>query len=315
MKTRTLRSLFAFILLLLLSLEAIAQTPNEAVTEVQVVEEPRVLFIGHNMTPTTEAPSGGEWTLGTYALGAELGKGWFLATSPWIWASYNSANVHLKYANQVSSRDRVGFFFSYFESFESEPLATNFAGSSPLCPPGRNCRRPPGQAAETTTVVYGLNRYQWQSASSHLLYSHEFDSGLKFYGNTKYTHYWNDDLPYSLRMDPGADSIRNQIDVTTLISDSFGKSPFHWAVEVGALGLNYIYPYFHGGLSLSYRSSSWLIQAGASYTAQFQELSQRSAWVPGRFDTRIHRSQSGQNYYFRYLQTALHPEVQLQFSF
>jgi hypothetical protein len=117
-------------------------------------------------------------------------------------------------------------------------------------------------------------------------------------------------------MDPGSDSIRGQLDFTQLTEIKLANPHYRLGLEAGVLGVNYLYPYLHLGTSLTYLTPRWLVQVGASYTIQVRELFQESGWHPGRFDSRLHTSQSdGQIYYFRYLQTALHPEIQLQYYF
>jgi hypothetical protein len=275
------------------------------------------ILIGHNLTPTTEVLRAGDSTVGTYAVGYALTDHLFLATSPWIWVSYNTANVHLKWATDVTENQRIGFFASYFESYDSSPLLTEINGSGGSdCRPGdRNCSAPRGSNPASGTDVQIADRYQWRSFSTHALYSYAFKYATT-YVSLKYSYFYNDDMPYSIRMDPGSDDIRDQWDFSALTAVPIPGSDFLWNFEVGGLGLNYLQPYLQLGSSIAYKSESWLIQVGASYTARFNELSQSTAWSPGRYDSRVHYSEStGENYYFRYLQTALHPEIQLQFFF
>ena len=283
-------------------------------------------LIGHNVTPTTETPRQGVGTVGNYALGWGLTDNLFLATSPWIWVSYNTANLHLKWAKNVSQKSRFGVFASYFESYNSEPFLTAVNGSNWNDGPGGNGPGgggPPGGGpggggggGGSARTYAALSRYQWQSASVHFLYSYAFNPDDKIYFNLHYGYFWNDEFPYSIRMDPGTDTIREQIDLTALTSVRMGDSDFHWLFEFGGLGLNYWQPYMQLGSSIAYKSASWLVQLGASYTIQFSEINKKASWTPGRYDSRLHYSNTeGRYYYYRYLQTALHPEVQLQYFF
>ncbi|MEN0060285.1 MAG: hypothetical protein AAGB31_15710 [Bdellovibrio sp.] len=278
------------------------------------------IFIGHNVTPTTDTLAAGEWTVGTYAVGVGLTDSLFIATSPWIGLSYNTANVHLKWADDFSADSRWGVFLSYFESYDSEPFLRGVTGSNFDSRPDRNNGgRPPGSGGLgglATTTYVALSRYQWKSGSVHALYSKHWDSGDVLYFNLHYAYFWDDEFPYSIRMDPGSDDIRDQVDLTALAKIRLGASDFYWNFEAGGLGLNYIYPYLQVGSSLAYASSSWLVQVGASYTVRFSEAGQASGWRPGRYDTRQHYSETEEEYYYyRYLQTALHPEIQLQYFF
>jgi hypothetical protein len=281
----------------------------------------KAFFIGHNMTPTTETLKPGVATFGDYAAGVGLSDSLFVATSPWIWVSYNTANLHFKWTRPLDPQSRYGFFLSYFESYASAPLVEDLGGSTNTGRPG-NGAPPPHHASINPLAVTAntptfriMDRYQWKSTSLHGLYSHKYDFGATTYYSLKFSYFWNDDAPYSIRMDPGSDGIRGQVDLTTLTKFPFWES-FSANIEFGGLGLNYIYPYAHGGLSLAYMSKSWLVDLGASYTVQFRELGQSTAWAPGRYDGRAHTSAiDGETFYFKYLQTALHPEVQFQYFF
>lgn len=279
-------------------------------------QENQVFFIGHNMTPSTATVKKSHWTAGNYALGYGITDQLFVAVSPWIWASYNTSNYHLKWIYQEDANSSVAFQVSYFDSFKSEPLITPVGSTVVQRPPPVGLLPGPQPPPSQNVSFQGLNRYQWTSYSLHALYSHQYSSKTVQYYNLKYSYYINDDLPYSIRMDPGRDSIRDQFDLTTLFKIPVLQEDVYCALEVGIVGANYEYPYGHFGASLSYLSASWLFQLGLSYTAQLRELGSTSAFEIGRFDSRIHYSDSEkQYYYFRYLQTAVHPEIQVQYNF
>ncbi len=263
----------------------------------------RSIVVGHNVTPSAATPKKGTWTVGNYAMGAGITDSVFLATSPWIWSSYNTANIHLKLSTPVSRKVRVGFFGSYFQSYDSGPFLVS---------------QPTGLHASTQStkrVVSDTNRYQWQSASAHLISSVEASDAITVNFNAHYAYFWNDDFPYSIRMDPGRDSLRGQVDVSTLTEFKIPDTEMSWLFELGALGLNYAAPYLQIGSSLVYKDQSWLVQFGASYSVAFNEARYQTGWAPGRYDSRTHTTSDGQAYRQRYLQTALHPEVQVQYFF
>lgn len=263
----------------------------------------RSVVVGHNVTPSALTPKKGVWTVGNYAVGVGITDNIFLATSPWVWTSYNTANIHLKFSAPVSRKARVGFFASYFESFDSTQFLV---------------KQPTGLHASTLSSkseVADTNRYQWQSASAHLLSSVEASDSITVNFNAHYAYFWNDDFPYSIRMDPGRDSLRGQVDLSTLTEVKVADSEMSWLFELGALGVNYAAPYLQVGSSLVYKDQSWLVQFGASYTVAFNEARYQTGWSPGRYDSRTHYTADGQAYRQRYLQTALHPEVQLQYFF
>jgi hypothetical protein len=246
-------------------------------------EQGQAVDIGHNMTPTTRTLRPGGWTVGSYAVVYGPSESIFIATSPWIWLNYNSANLHLKWAPRTEGPNRFGIFASYFESLQKA-----FVGEAP---------------------------YFWKSASLHLLASRRWDPDLETFLSLRSSYFWNDDRPYSIRMDSGADSIRGQFDITTLTRLTLENRSFLLGFEFGTVGVNYIYPYLHLGTSVSYIHGPWLVQAGFSYTIQWRELHDSKGLRPGRIDSRIRKSPyDGQNYFFPY-ETALHPEMQLQYFF
>lgn len=301
---------------------ALAQTQRYYLSTGGSTGQRKAILIGHNVTPTTDIPPPGVWTVGTYAVGVSPTKNLFIASSPWIWSTYNTANIHVKWTDQISRNLHYSLFASYFESFNSTPFITEANGSTrpigtnPFPGGGGRHFRRPSIAATANETVLQTNRYQWQSASLHLLTGYAFGDRASFYTNVHYGYFWNDDFPYSIRMDPGRDSIRGQIDVTTLTQIRLGSSAMHWLFELGGLGLNYEAPYLQVGTSLAYQGRTWLLQAGASATMQFSEAIYQSGWTPGRYDDREHWSKSeNRSYWFRYLQTALHPEVQVQYYF
>lgn len=270
------------------------------------------VFIGHNLTPSTDTAGKHKVTLGNYAAGFGVTENLFIATSPWILFSYNTANIHLKYTEVLSPKSTAGIFMSYFDSYDSESLM----GSAPYGSGPGNTPFAVGDGLPSgSSITPGTNRYQWTSYSVHGLYSYRYDSGTTQYLNLKYSYFVNDEMPYSLRMDPGDDSIRDQIDLSTLFKMPV-EDDVSVALEGGLLGANYKNPFAHIGASFVFQQPQWLVQVGASYTAPVAELGRSSAFEVGRMDQRVHYSQiAGQYYTERYLQVAVHPEIQIQFNF
>lgn len=311
---------FLFALIFSISIQAFAEDYEEGPPPPpKPVKKQRAILIGHNVTPTTETVGAGVFTVGNYAVGVGLSDHLFIASSPWIWVSYNTANFHFKWNADINANSKFAVMGSYFHSYSSSPLVPEIGGSKVGTRPGGP---PPtvggiGTHAAAGQVIYGgLNRYQWESASIHLLYSYTFLPWWTSYFNLHYGYFWNDDFAYSIRMDPGNDTIRGQVDATTLSALKLGETGFLINLEAGLLGANYNYPYLQLGTSLAFMSRLWLIQAGASATMQADEAGLTTGWLPGRYDSRLHVSSSKNKlYYYRYLQTAVHPEIQLQFFF
>lgn len=270
-------------------------------------------FIGHNLTPSTDDIRGGTFTAGNYALGYALADNLLIATSPWIWYSYNTQNIHLKYTHALSPKSDIGFFVSYFDSYSSGPLLSQNTPNSQPIPFGPGPQR--SEVLPSGTALATTNRYQWTSYSAHALYGYHYDNGMTQYFNLKYSYFLNDELPYSLRMDPGDDSIRDQIDVSTLlrirVTDKLG-----FGLETGLIGLNYLTAYNHFGASFTVQEPNWMLQLGASYTVPTNELGTPAGSEVGRWDNRVHYSEVAKQYYTeRYLQVAVHPEIQIQVYF
>jgi hypothetical protein len=116
-------------------------------------------------------------------------------------------------------------------------------------------------------------------------------------------------------MDPGNDEIRDQIDVSTLMKFPVDTGS-SISVEGGLLGMNYVDPYAHMGASVTFQKQSWLVQLGASYTVPLKLLGTSDGTDVGRMDERVHYSEIAKKYYTeRYLQIAVHPEIQVQYNF
>jgi hypothetical protein len=304
------------ILLLILILPLFAFTAeNQFAQKRKITRKPAQaqntqLFIGHNLTPSTDVLPSGKYTVGNYAAGFGITENLLVATSPWIWSTYNTMNLHLKYSQVLNPKSTVGVMASYFDSFgSSDDLVDNGYLSMPSNTP-MSMSLPTG-----AQVAVGTNRYQWTSYNVNGLYSYRYDNGNTQYLNLKYSYFINDDRPYSLRMDPGDDGIRDQIDISTLVKFPIDNGA-SLAVEGGLLGLNYVKPFAHMGASVAFQKQSWLVQLGASYTVPLEQLGTTGGMNIGQMDERVHYSEIAKKYYTeRYLQIAVHPEIQVQYNF
>lgn len=247
--------------------------------------EPKSILIGHNATPTTHALVPRTITIGNYGVGYSPSDSILIATSPWIWTSYNTANLAGKWTQPVSDRWRIGAFAAYFRSIEDRPLVK--AGT--------------------------LQRYQFETAVLQALASYQWHRAIVHAG-FKYSYFINDYYPYSLRLDPGDDSIRDQFDLTVLVEQKISER-MRLNFEFGTLALTALQPYGHVGVSWSMLFDSWLLQLGGSYTAQWSSVGSDQFWTPGAGNNRWKRNSDGQFYGTGYLVTALHPEIQIQYFF
>lgn len=291
---------------------ALAETTSTTIEKRRVNEDVRreklSIEIGHNATPTTWMMPKNTWTVGPYGVAYQAAEDLMIATSPWLWYSYNTANLNLKWVKRISSGLRVGVFSSYFESYESRPFIH--------CEDKWRCD---GTLIVSNGKVYGtgygryVDRYQFQALTNQALLS--FDaSRFTITSALKYSYFFNDDKPYSLRPDPGTDKIRGQIDLTFLVEKPLANH-VQLNVEFGSLGLNDLEPYLHLGSSVSVIFSRWLVQLGGSLTTRFSSIGTDEFWDPGAFEQRVHTSKEGQLYNGRYLVMGLHPEIQVQYFF
>lgn len=289
MRTR-LQVVFGILLIgVSLSWASSADADPEGVSALKIVSpkvesEIKSIFIGHNATPTTYALPAHTITIGNYGVGYSPSDTTLIATSPWIWTSYNTANIVGKWAKPVSDRWRIGAFAAYFRSVEDRPLIKDGA----------------------------LQRYQFETAALQALASYQWHRTIVHAG-LKYSYFINDDRPYSLRMDPGDESIRDQLDLTMLVEQKISEK-MRLNFEFGILALTALRPYGHVGISWCVLLDSWLLQLGASYTAQWASVGTDQFWTPGTGNNRWKSNSDGQ-LYTGYMVTALHPEIQIQYFF
>ncbi|CAN5727955.1 hypothetical protein BH10BDE1_BH10BDE1_30050 [soil metagenome] len=281
-------------------------------------EPDRLAFeIGHNATPTSYAMKAKTWTVGQYGAGYALSDSLFIATSPWIWASYNTMNLTAKWIKPVTSKVRAGFFAAYFQSYEATPFlkcSSEWAcgGAEPI---DGLVRMPDGTVYPMANSPYfvQVTRYQFQAAVAQALLGVDLGR-FTVHSGLKYSYFFYDDYPYSLRMDPGDDAIRGQLDATVLIEHRLNER-VRLNFEFGSLGLTDLEPYLHLGTSITLMSPRWLVQLGGSMTGKLGDVGSDTFWTPGVFDQRLHASREGQQYFGRYLTSAVHPEVQIQYFF
>ncbi len=281
----------------------------------------RPVFLGHNASPSSYSLGSGQVTVGNFGIAAGITEQITVATSPWLWASYEAANVHLKWTRATKDDSRVGVLVSYFETF-GEKSFLRCAGDWS----GYSCPNQPAEIVQerrrADPLGYRLmeaisavpTRYQFQVVATHFLYG--MDSGQQTYHfNFKLSYFFNDDLPYSIRIDPGSDDIRGQADATVIVEHRTNDS-LRFNFETGVLGLNAIVPSGHLGASAAWTSGFWIVQIGASATWMLPNTGPKMIEYLGSSESRIHTAKDGQ-YYFggRYRQTSIHPEFQVQYFF
>lgn len=266
--------------------EMSSETPTEQAPEVPSPSPKKAVIFGHNVTPTTQVLAANDFTVGNYVLGWGATSEWTVAVSPWIWFQYNTPNFHMKWGKKYSDYINYGLFFSYFHSDRhSNPMSSQ-------------------------------NLYQWQSASLHGLYSVKTASNKTFYFNLHYAYFWNEDMPYSIRMDPGTE-ISGQIDLTSLTQIPLSWKNTSVLLEFGGLGINYLYPYVQVGASIAYQGQHWLLQFGYSYTTKFADIGSGKPYDTTRWqEPRWQENKSDDMFSnYRYYEASTHPEIHIQYFF
>lgn len=281
----------------------------------------KTVFLGHNASPSSYALGAGQVTAGNFGIAAGITDQITIATSPWLWASYEAANVHLKWINERNNGARVGALVSYFETFGDKPFLRCVRDLGDYFCPNQSSevveqrRQANGLGYEYDEAVSAFpDRYQFQAIAAHLLYG--IDSGRKSYHfNFKFSYFFNDDRAYSIRVDPGSDEIRGQLDATVLVEHRFNQT-LRFNFEAGFLGLTAIVPSGHVGISSAWAAGSWIAQLGASATWKLPNTGPGMIENIGVSDVGFHTAKDGQYYYGgRYYESSIHPELQIQFFF
>jgi hypothetical protein len=116
-------------------------------------------------------------------------------------------------------------------------------------------------------------------------------------------YFFDETAPFSLRREPyNTDAYQVSLSALNEIRLPAG---FGILVEFGMLGLNYVYPEMHYGLSVNHRSNHFLVQLGFSQTMTAGTLSRL-------FKTNQIVSLTGGDPGYDF---SMHPEVQLQLFF
>ncbi len=220
---------------------------------------------GHNLASTSETLPKGQITAGNYALGVGVTDRFTVATSPWLIFGYNLNNLIARHSIPVGLDHEIGQQLGYFESN-------------------------PGLG----------NGYVMKAASYTATWKATIDPSYTLYVSGNYMYFWNEQRPFSLRREPFNDQ-PYQYSISTLHQFHISQK-FLTQFEAGVLGLNYTYPFYHGGASLGYFGKDFSCQVGASVSRvaipthwQRPDYSERTA-VEGESTEAI----------------SVHPEVQIQ---
>jgi hypothetical protein len=246
----------------------LTQTVSPVVS--QATPEFRSVLFGHNLTPTTDTLPKGAVTLGNYVAGVGVTDRLTFASSPWLYESYNMYSAIVKFRGCLSQGETK---CDWDWAVQSMYLKTGH---------------------------FGLNSYQMTALSSSFIVKKDFADFYSVNFAVNYMYFFDETNPFSLRREPYNDD-PYQFSVTTLQEV---RLPGHFGllVEAGMLGLNYVYPEIHIGLSMSHRSRFTLAQIGFSQTFT-------SGTVSRLFSTQQTQALGGGEPGYDF---SMHPEVQFQ---
>lgn len=231
------------------------------------------ILFGHNVTPTTYTLPRSVVTVGNYVAGVGVTDRLTLATSPWLYYSYNMYSAVVKYRGC---------------------LEAGVAG----------CDWDWGvQAMYLKTGHFGSSSYQMTAVSGSFVVKKDFADFYSLNLAVNYMYFFDETAPFSLRREP-YNNDAYQVTASTLQEV---RLPGHFGllVETGILGVNYVYPEIHVGLSVSHRSRVTLAQFGFSQTYT-------SGTLAHMFSTNqtqaLSSGEPGRDF-------SMHPEIQFQAFF
>ena len=190
------------------------------------------ILFGHNLAPTAETMSKGDWTVGTYYAGVGVTDNITVGLSTWMIWGYNLDNVILRFRHPFFAEE-ISHQVAYFKSNEQ----------------------------------WGT-RYVQESISYWLTYPFKFER-YTFNTTLNYMYFWNELRPFSLRREPFNNQAQ-QITISTLHQFYFSETTT-LQFELGILGANYVYPNLDIGASIAFRplNQKWLLQIGASVSNRY----------------------------------------------
>lgn len=188
-------------------------------------------WLGHNLSQTSYVPMGGELTFGTQAAGVGILDKVFVATSPWLYMSYNMNNVFVKATTTRLRENNVAFTYGYFKTAEFYPS------------------------------IYVMEAHSFWAIKTFAV-----TDVWRAHVNLNYMYFADETIPFSLRREPFNDEPW-QISLTSL-NELMVSRHVVFGAEFGVLGMNYTYPHLHVGASVQYRNKNWLAQLGVSGSSQ-----------------------------------------------
>lgn len=248
---------------------------------------------GNNVSQTTHVLPQGHASAGFQVAAVGLTDEVSVATSPWLWTSYNMQNIFLRHRFFDSSEQSLAWQGAYFQTYQRSDLVGGYQ-----------------------------MRANWLSG----IWSIKESANFTLHLNGTFATYQDDTNPFSLRR-PTA-TAATDLNLSALFEARLDRGLFLLG-ELGVLGANQTLPQIHTGASLDYRGPNWLVKLGYSVTgtfAAFTNPSQRRDMAfnhrdgnrqidPVSFEVEDSQTQSkadkeGLKYDF-----SMHPEMTFQYFF
>jgi hypothetical protein len=255
------------ILLLLLSFTASAFADEDTSTQTSSVYQFGSKSVGHNVSMTGNLLKKNELTAGTYFIGYGITEKWTIATSPFVFATYQMNNIASRWAYDLNYDNRLIFGAEYFKTFghesESDKLEREY------CEQSRAFGVPDGFDGSCKRGDYqnGFTSFQMEAWAAKIGLSRQMTSRYRLNVTGSYYKYIDDTKPFSLRMDP-MNKDDYALALTTLHEFRLNQQTF-LNVEAGQWGLNYKYRYWHLGSSISYHSNNKRLLASLGLSTTF----------------------------------------------
>jgi len=200
---------------------------------VENIKKRKSVFLGHLLTPTTYLPPKKTITAGTHVAAYSFTDDLMVGTSSFLLLFYNSPNIYVKYAKQISKKQRWSTQITYLKS----DLSLDFFNTA----------------------------YFMEAAMGWATWSYDVTPFYTFNASLNYMYFMNEGKPHSLRREPFNDQ-PFQFSLTTL-HDVRVSERYALASELGVLGINYEIPNIHGAVSFRYMRDNYFIQFGVSFDA------------------------------------------------
>jgi hypothetical protein len=265
--------------LILLLLSANSFAVNKTFTDLKSKNKKNIISWGHNLSPTTSTLSKGEVTAGIYVVGVGITDDVMVGVSPWFNHYYNMNNAVVKAKLYSDDSKSFGIQTAYFKS-------------------------------QNKADLYDDDKYyQMEASISNLIMTNRINSIYSISSNISYHYYFDETVPFSIRRESFKDE-PYQLNISTFHEVSL-EDNYSVGLELGALGLNYLYPQLITGVSFNYKGKRWQMQLGLSFTGTTAGyLSNQSL-----DNNKAMNGYTSQDKEKGKLDFSAHPEIQLQHYF